>query len=130
MSTAMDKKKAREAERALRKEQDKIERAEKEAKKQAEMHTHFDEKLSASKAAGTKILKLKEWMSKIPYESTDESLKYKTYFEVVKAMAAVDSKEYAGIGTDFDVNECATLLKYVSKAMERSKAGSDTSNTV
>ena len=94
------------------------------------MHVHFADKVTAAKAASSKILKLKEWMCKIPYESTDESLKYKTYFEVVKAMAAVDSKEYATIGTEFDVNDCATLLKYISKAMERSKAGSETSNTV
>ena len=104
MSTAMDKKKIRDAERAAKRAADKVEREEKEAKKQADMHVHFADKVTAAKAASSKILKLKEWMSHIPYESTDEALKYKTYLEVVKAMAAVDSKEYAAIGTEFDVN--------------------------
>ena len=119
MSTAMDKKKAREAERKLQREQEKIERAEKEAKKQAGMHEHFTQKVDAAKGQSSKVLKLKEWMAKIPFESTDESLKFKTYQEVVKAMAAVESKDYASVGTEFDVTECASLLKYISKAMVR-----------
>ena len=45
----MDKKKAREAERKLQREQEKIERAEKEAKKQAGMHDNFSQKVDAAK---------------------------------------------------------------------------------
>merc|ERR1719272_109776 len=130
MSTAMDKKKAREAERAAKKIQDEADRVEKEAKKQASMHEFFSAKVDAAKAAGTKVLKLKEWMAKIPFESTDESLKFKTYQEVVKAMAAVESKDYASVGNEFDVSECACLLKYISKAMEKCSTCKFTSDTV
>jgi hypothetical protein len=123
MSTAMDKKKAREADRAMRKAQEEAERAEKEAKKQAGMHDHYSAKVDASKAASTKVLKLKEWMAHIPFDSTDESLKFKTYQEVVKAMAAVESKDYPSVATELGVDDGASLLKYISKAMEKSFTG-------
>ena len=118
----MDKKKAREAERELARAKREQERIEKEAQKQAKMHEHLNEKIEAAKAAQGSILKLKAWMTHIPYESTDDNLKLETYKNVIKALSAVDNKEYSKVceSGNFDVNDAADLLKYISKAMARS----------
>ena len=120
MSTSTDKKKQAAAVKKLKKEQEKLEAEQKELARQQGMADEFENKKNSCNAAGSAIDKLKEWMTHVPYDCDDESVKLNTYFEVVECISKLSStSDYDKICAEGNLNvtQAAILNKYICKAM-------------
>merc|ERR1712032_39500 len=91
-----------------------IKKAEKQAKKDALVKEFEDKKAKANAAAG--VDKLKAWLDKPPYKSTNADVKKNTYMGVLNALRDISDADMEGMYSKLDIKEAAVLNKYFNLA--------------